>query len=96
MMLKKEIIMKIKTIGLACLLAFGAFTLAAQAEVSSADKTFVKKASQGGMLEVELGKVAAAQGDSQDVKDFGSKMVEDHGKANDDKASNHRKAGGRR
>jgi putative membrane protein len=50
--------------------------------LSAADKTFVMKAAQGGMTEVDLGKIASAQGDSQDVKDFGSKMVTDHGQAN--------------
>ncbi len=41
------------------------------------------KASQGGMTEVELGKLAESNGSSADVKQFGSHMVMDHGKAND-------------
>jgi len=57
---------------------------AAPSTVSSADKSFVMKAAQGGMTEVQLGQLAADKGTSQDVKDFGSKMVSDHGKANDD------------
>jgi putative membrane protein len=52
--------------------------------VSSGDKTFVMKAAQGGMTEVQLGQIAADKGSSPDVKDFGSKMVTDHGKANDE------------
>lgn len=52
--------------------------------VSTGDKTFVMKAAQGGMTEVQLGQLAADKGTSQDVKDFGSKMVTDHGKANDE------------
>ena len=36
------------------------------------------------MTEVQLGQLAADKGSSQDVKDFGSKMVTDHGKANDE------------
>jgi len=36
------------------------------------------------MTEVQLGLLAADQGTSQDVRDFGSKMVVDHGKANDE------------
>jgi putative membrane protein len=47
------------------------------------DKSFVMKAAQGGMLEVELGKVAADKASASNVKDFGSKMVTDHGMAND-------------
>ena len=42
------------------------------------------KAAQGGMTEVQLGQMAADKATSQDVKDFGSKMVTDHGKANDE------------
>jgi putative membrane protein len=42
------------------------------------------KAAQGGMTEVQLGQLAADKGTSQDVKDFGAKMVTDHGKANDE------------
>lgn len=52
--------------------------------VSSEDKSFVMKAAQGGMTEVQLGQIASDKGSSQDVKDFGSKMVADHGKANDE------------
>jgi putative membrane protein len=47
------------------------------------DAVFAKKAAAGGLTEVELGKLAAQNGNTQEVKDFGSKMVEDHGKAND-------------
>jgi putative membrane protein len=50
--------------------------------VSAADKTFVMKAAQGGMTEVELGQLAADQATDPAVKDFGSKMVTDHGAAN--------------
>jgi putative membrane protein len=55
-----------------------------RADVSAADKTFVLKAAQGGTTEVQLGQTAAAKAASQDVKDFGAKMVTDHGKANDE------------
>ncbi len=50
---------------------------------STSDETFVKKAAEGGMAEVELGKLAADKATSNEVKQFGQKMVEDHGKAND-------------
>jgi putative membrane protein len=46
------------------------------------DAEFVKKAGMSGLAEVELGKLAAAQGKSDEVKKFGQKMVDDHGKAN--------------
>ena len=72
----------------ACLAAFNSTSSPANAAdtstVSAADKAFVMKAAQGGMTEVQLGQLAADKGTSQDVKDFGSKMVVDHGKANDE------------
>jgi putative membrane protein len=52
--------------------------------ISAEDNAFVMKAAQGGMTEVQLGQLAADKGTSQDVKDFGLKMVADHGMANDE------------
>ncbi|MGA8810858.1 MAG: DUF4142 domain-containing protein [Thermoanaerobaculia bacterium] len=49
-----------------------------------ADKEFVMKAAQGGMAEVMLGQMASSKGTSPDVKNFGNRMVTDHGKANDE------------
>ena len=48
------------------------------------DKEFVMKAAQGGMAEVMLGQTASSKGTSPDVKNFGNRMVSDHGKANDE------------
>lgn len=78
-------ILSLLTIGVG--LIFGgslAATAADKPAVSSADKAFVMKAAQGGMLEVQLGQLASDKASSQDVKDFGAKMVTDHGKANDE------------
>jgi putative membrane protein len=47
------------------------------------DKAFVHNAMEGGMAEVELGQLAAQKGSSDDVKQFGQKMVDDHTKLND-------------
>jgi putative membrane protein len=52
--------------------------------VPMADQHFMMKAAQGGMAEVELGKLATQNASSQAVKDFGQKMVDDHSKANDE------------
>ena len=51
--------------------------------VAAADKMFMKKAAEGGMAEVQLGQLAAEKASSNDVKQFGQQMVDDHGKAND-------------
>jgi putative membrane protein len=61
----------------------GATTAAQTGEMSSSDRTFMQKAAQGGMAEVELGKLAEENAQSQDVKDFGKRMVDDHSKAGD-------------
>ncbi|HEU5022482.1 MAG TPA: DUF4142 domain-containing protein, partial [Bryobacteraceae bacterium] len=45
------------------------------------DQTFVNKAAQGGQAEVTLGQLAAQKASNQKVKDFGQRMVTDHGKA---------------
>lgn len=52
--------------------------------LSAADRKFVMAAAQGGIAEVKLGELAVKQGSSEQVKQFGQKMVDDHGKANDD------------
>ena len=52
--------------------------------LSDADKDFVMKAAQGGMAEVTTGQLAASKAANADVKAFGNRMVNDHGKANDE------------
>ncbi len=50
---------------------------------SASDKKFVRDAAQGGMAEVELGKLATEKASSEQVKSFGQRMVDDHSKANE-------------
>ncbi len=50
----------------------------------SPDQNFMMKAAQGGMAEVKMGQLATQNAQSQAVKDFGQKMVDDHTKANDE------------
>jgi putative membrane protein len=50
---------------------------------SAKDKLFVTKAMQGSMAEVQLGQLASQNASSQQVKDFGQKMVDDHTKLNE-------------
>jgi len=88
---------KIRIVSQLCILALviGAMSLAgaARAEttptsegssVSAKDKTFMKKAAKGGMMEVAMGKMAEQNAQSEDVKSFGKRMVTDHSKANDE------------
>lgn len=48
------------------------------------DTAFVTAAADAGMLEVQLGKLAATQGSSAEVKKFGESMISDHTKANEE------------
>jgi putative membrane protein len=52
------------------------------ANMTSQDRNFIMDAAMGGMMEVELGRIAAQKGMSDAVKQFGQRMVDDHGKAN--------------
>jgi putative membrane protein len=54
-----------------------------QMQVAEVDRDFVTEAAQGGLIEVRLGELAEQQAKSTEVKDFGQRMVEDHGQAND-------------
>ena len=47
------------------------------------DKKFVQSALEGGNAEVALGQLAAEKGSSEDVRQFGQKMVDDHKKLGD-------------
>ncbi|HEY2649866.1 MAG TPA: DUF4142 domain-containing protein, partial [Puia sp.] len=47
------------------------------------DAEFVVSAADGGMLEVQLGKLAEQKGQNKSVKNFGAMMVKDHSKANE-------------
>lgn len=75
------------SLGIACALS----TLFAAEKKSSDTSTgatakeinFIKKAADGGMAEVELGKVASSNGERDEVKQFGQRMMTDHGRAND-------------
>jgi putative membrane protein len=49
--------------------------------ISSADRVFAQKAAAGGTAEVSLGQLAQQNAESQQVKDFGQRMVTDHSQA---------------
>jgi putative membrane protein len=52
------------------------------AALSAKDKSFMKDAAKGGMMEVDMGKMAQEKGKSAEVKKIGGRMVADHSKAN--------------
>ena len=52
--------------------------------LAKADADFIKEAAMGGMMEVQLGKMAQDKAASDSVKQFGKKMEQDHTKANDE------------
>lgn len=52
--------------------------------VDKDDAKFAVAAANGGMAEVELGALAQEKAGNAKVKDFGSMMVKDHSKANDE------------
>lgn len=84
---------KIRVVSQVCILAviIGAISLTgavraadSASSLSDKDKTFMKKAAKGGMMEVAMGQVAEQKAQSEDVKSFGKRMVTDHSKANDE------------
>lgn len=52
--------------------------------IAEKDADFATEAANGGMTEVELGKLAQQKATDARVKEFGSMMVTDHSKANDE------------
>src|SRR5215468_4069630 len=54
------------------------------AGMGDTDSTFVKKAAQSGLAEVELGQLATQKASTEEVKKFGQRMVDDHTKANEE------------
>src|SRR5690349_19886531 len=48
------------------------------AYLAAPDPTFLRVAAMGGMLEVELGRLATQHGTSDAVQQFGQRMVDDH------------------
>ena len=66
----------VSTVAMAAALA--ASGMAAAQQASQADLAFVGKVSQGGMYEVEAGKVAAMRGTTPVVRNFGVLETHDH------------------
>jgi putative membrane protein len=58
-------------------------TSAEKEMIGGADKIFMTDAAEGGLAEVQIGQMAQQKGSSQEVKDFGRRLEQDHQKAND-------------
>jgi putative membrane protein len=59
------------------------FTASVAAADDNPDAAFYKKAAEGGIAEVQLGKLAQDKSPTAGVKEFGAMMVTDHSAAND-------------
>ena len=59
-------------------------TRSTQGDLSEKAQKFIEKAAKGNMGEVALGEVAREKGSSDAVRQFGARMAEEHGKANDE------------
>jgi putative membrane protein len=55
-----------------------------EAKLERSERKFIEETAAHGMAEVELGKLAQQKGSSDQVKQFGERMVKDHTKANDE------------
>lgn len=64
--------------------ASGAKAPDTKTSLSAADREFMMKAAEGGMKEVEMGRMGEQQAKNADVKSFGKRMVTDHSKANNE------------
>lgn len=55
-----------------------------RSSVTASDELFAQTAAQGGLAEVELGRLAQQNGANAAVKVFGQRMVQDHTRANEE------------
>jgi len=59
-------------------------TTTAAPDPAAMDRMFIRTASEGGLAEVQFGQLAAQKGNTDAVKKFGQRMVDDHTKLNND------------
>lgn len=75
------------------ILAQGANSPPQKSEAGRSAATFVTKAGNGGLFEVESSKLALQKAQRADVKAFAQQMIDDHGKANQELMAEAQKAG---
>jgi len=80
----KVIILAVAALSVAGIAVAQEASPAKSSSLSVKDKNFMKKAAKGGMMEVAMGNLAEQNGQSDDVKSFGKRMVTDHSKANEE------------
>src|SRR6266542_320706 len=87
-MIRQSLVKKIFVLSLTFLVPAvvgrAADTKSSTAKLSSDDTNFIKEAAQGGLMEVQLGKLAQEKAADEKVKQFGKRMEQDHSKANDE------------
>src|ERR1700722_8020122 len=71
--------------GTAAFTLFGLPGLQAQ-QLSAQDRTFMEDAAKGGMREVQMGHLGIERGQSQAVKGFSQRLINDHNMANQELA----------
>jgi putative membrane protein len=67
---------------IAALVMMSAIPILAFSMDSNNDESFFKNAAEGGLSEVDAGKLAEQKGNSAAIKDFAGMMVKDHSSAN--------------
>jgi putative membrane protein len=65
-----------------CAMAGGLAAKTTTDKPSRGDSHFMERAAQGDQAEIQMGRLAAQHASSQQVKQFGQRMVQDHSKAN--------------
>jgi len=68
---------------LALAFALAATGVQAQSKADKASESFIKKAIEGNYAEINIGKLAQQKGQSDQVKQFGKMLVDDHTAANE-------------
>jgi putative membrane protein len=63
---------------------FFALSGPAIAQKSEGDARFARQAAMGGMMEVELGRIAVQKSSNDKVKEFGQRMIDDHSKGGEE------------
>ena len=83
--------LRLATVGFAlvvlagCSSPFGMADLSPEtSSLSAADRSFISQAAYGSLAEVELGELAQTQASSQQVREFGGRMVTEHTQMNKD------------